>query len=141
METSTTVGELTLIKSCTSGCNGPIEKGTVSKSYTTDGNEPKDKISVTTIAKCSFGGCENVPVTIGETTTLNVTFTSCSNDVCATKVKLVAEYVGATSVGGRVDINASVSTIENNHSVSTFYDPASRTMGLIIVLLLSFIVL
>lgn len=144
---SPTIDEVTVTKSCTTGCgksdNKPNDKVTVTKSCTTGCNEPKDKpndkITVTTITKCSYGGCEQVPVTIGVTKTVKVTVTSCSNNVCATKVTLVAEHVGTTSVGGKVEFYTSVSTIENTHSVSTFYNAASRTMGLVILLLLSFL--
>lgn len=131
--------KVTMTKSCTTGCNEPNDKVTVTKSCTTGCNEPKDKIVVTTITKCSYGGCENIPVTIGETKTVKMTVTSCSNNVCATKVTLVAEYIGATSVGGKVEIYTSASTIENTHSVSTFHNAASRAMGLFIILLLSFL--
>lgn len=97
-----------------------------------------DKATVTTIAKCSYGGCEKVPITLGETKTVKVTVTTCSNNVCSTKVTLVAEYVDTTSEGGKVEIYTSVSTIESrSHSVSTFYNAASRAMGLVFVLLLS----
>lgn len=129
----------TVTKLCTSGCTEPNDKVTVSKSCTIGCNEPKDKVTVTTITKCSYGGCEQIPVTIGETKTVKVTVTSCSNNVCATKVTLVAECVGTTSVGGKVEFYTSVSTIENTHSVSTFHNAASRTMGLMIILLLSFL--
>lgn len=123
MKSSTSIEGVTVTTSCTTGCN-----------------EPKDQITVTTITKCSYGGCDKVLITIGETKTVKVTVTSCSNNVCATTVTLVAECVGTTNVGGTVEIYTSLSTFAPNvQSVSTFFNAASRTVGLIFVLLLSFL--
>lgn len=128
-----------LTKSCTSGCNEP--KGTV------------------TITKCSDGGCEQLPVTIGETKTVVVTATTCTNNVCSPQVTLIVEVVDTTIIDGKVEIYTSLSTIAAPKaeiltslstfdsltidvvSASTLFNSASKAASLILMLLLSLLVI
>lgn len=112
-----------------------------------------------TITRCSDGGCEQLPVTIGETKTVVVTATTCTNNVCSPQVTLIVEVVDTTIIDGKVEIYTSLSTIAAPKaeiltslstfdsltidvvSASTLFNSASKAASLILMLLLSLLVI
>lgn len=124
----TVIDGVRVTKSCTTGC------------------KPGPKITTTTITKCSDGGCERETITIGDKSTVQVTVTTCLNNVCGAHVTLVVEQLVTTLKDGHQEVYTSTKQIALSSSTRTTIAGVQNSSGavglarLILMLLLSYLV-